>query len=97
MGRRKKQRETSRRVDPDAPDIFCPNCGSDDVLVGDPAMAMHQDREGFLAARKEFGPAALLNGEAVWCTDCDTITYLPGPADGFSIYGGPVDGDWDVP
>lgn len=76
------------------PDLFCSACGSYDVLVGDPAMAMKQDRAGFLAARKEFGPAALLNGEAIWCQDCDTIGYLPGDPDGFSIYGGPVDGRW---
>lgn len=79
------------------PELFCAACGSYDVLVGDPAMAMKQDRAGFLAARKEFGPAALLNGEAVWCQECGTIGYNPGPADGFSIYGGPVDGAWARP
>lgn len=79
------------------PELYCGACGSYDVLVGDPAMAMRQDKASFLAARKEFGPAALLNGEAVWCQECGHIGYNPGDPEGFSIYGGPVDGAWDRP
>lgn len=60
----------------DLEDSVCRECGGT-VDWLDPAQVASIDKATYMQAKKEFGAAALLDGDAAVCRSCGTITFYP--------------------
>lgn len=57
-------------------DDRCTDCGTE-VEWYDPAHVATIDRDAYLLAKRTYGAAALLDGEAAVCPGCGRITFVP--------------------
>ena len=57
-------------------DNRCTDCGTE-VEWHDPAHVATIDKDAYLHARRTYGAAALLDGEAAVCPGCGRITFVP--------------------
>ena len=60
----------------DLEDSVCKECGGT-VDWLDPAQVASIDKAAYMQAKKQFGAAALLDGDAAVCRNCGTITFYP--------------------
>ena len=60
----------------DLEDLVCKDCGGT-VDWLDPAQVASIDKAAYMQAKKQFGAAALLDGDAAVCRSCGTITFYP--------------------